>query len=111
MLRDGFACRRCGKSIHGESQRAVLQVHHIRTKGAHPNLRWELENLLLACKGCHLFFFHGRDTESAAEWYREHLGQQHLDKLSLLVSVRKGKKQDKQAVRLYLQQVLKQLPA
>jgi len=109
LLRDGFCCRRCLKGIHGEKQRAVLQVHHIRTKGAHPNLRWELDNLILVCKGCHMFFFHGRDSESAAEWYRANLGTGHMEKLSMLVQVRKGQKQDRSAVRLYLQQVLAEI--
>lgn len=108
LLRDQFACRWCGKGIVGGT-RPVLQVHHIRTKGAHPALRWELENLILVCKGCHMFKIHGRDSEVAAEWYREHLGQAHLDRLSFLAKVRKGQRTDRAAVRKYLEGVLRTL--
>lgn len=108
MLRDGFVCRRCKKGIRNS---VVLQVHHIRTQGAQPALKWELANLLLVCKGCHFALFHNRDSERAAEWYRENLGQPHLDHLRLLAQVRKGKKTDKQAVKLFLEQTLEQLTA
>lgn len=108
MIRDGFSCRWCGTGMRG-TKRVVLQVHHIRTKGAHPALRWEIDNLLLLCKGCHMFKAHGRDSEAAAEWYRENLGQEHLDRLSLLVKVRKGQKTDRAAVRMYLEGLLEQI--
>ena len=109
LVRDQFKCRKCNRSSHGHVAKlggVVLQVHHIRTKGAQPSLRWELSNLLLVCKGCHFGTFHHRDSERAAMWYRENLGQAHLDRLQMLARVRKGNKQDKQAIKLYLLQQL-----
>lgn len=106
LLRDQFKCRVCHASKGRGDDRIVLQAHHIRTKGAHPSLRFELDNLLTVYKGCHMFKLHGRDTEWAAQWYRRELGQAHLDKLELMIQVRKGKKLDKQAIKLYLEQFI-----
>ena len=108
LVRDQFKCRKCGhhRGLPSKMGGVVLQVHHIRTKGAQPSLRWELSNLLLVCKGCHFGTFHHRDNERAAMWYRENLGQAHLDRLQMLARVRKGNKQDKQAIKLYLLQQL-----
>ena len=109
MIRDGFKCRRCGKDGAGrDGRRVILQSHHIRTKAANACLRFELDNLLLVCSGCHRFFFHSPDALPAAEWYRVNRGQAHLDRLTFLRSVRKGKKLDRGAIKLYLQSLLPQ---
>lgn len=101
MRRDGGVCRWCGKGSD-----AVLQIHHIRTKGAHKELRWEISNLLLLCRGCHMFKAHSRDSEIPAQWYRANLPKGTLEHLEMLAQVRKGKKLDKAAVKLWLESQL-----
>lgn len=109
LIRDKFKCRRCGKGIRSAPTGAVLQVHHIMTKGSAPALRWELDNLLLVCKGCHFGIFHHRDSERARDWYLTNLGENFLDRLRMLKKVRKGQKTDKEAVRFYLTQELERI--
>lgn len=46
--RDGFACKKCGKSKSG-----FLQAHHIRPKRDFPNLVYEVSNGITLCKTCH----------------------------------------------------------
>jgi hypothetical protein len=109
LIRDKFKCRKCGKGIRSAPTGAVLQVHHIMTKGSAPSLRWELDNLLLVCKGCHFGTFHNRDSERARDWYHANLGENFLEQLRFLKKVRKGQKTDKGAVRFYLQQELERV--
>jgi hypothetical protein len=111
MIRDGFRCRRCNKGIRGDkANRLILQSHHIRPKGSSPALRWELDNLLCVCSWCHMFFFHSRDPYEVAQWYLEHLGTEHMEHLGMMNRVRKGKKVDRGAVKLYLESILARIP-
>lgn len=44
--RDGFACAEC-------SARGRLEVHHVKPIKTHPELAFELSNLLSLCPSCH----------------------------------------------------------
>lgn len=45
LLRDGFTCQVCFE--------AGLDVHHIKKVNEHPELAYELTNLITVCKKCH----------------------------------------------------------
>lgn len=50
--RDGYKCRKCGKSHH------KLDAHHITNREAMPNGGYVLENGITLCdwdEGCHMF--------------------------------------------------------
>lgn len=59
--RDGFKCVRCGKPN--------VQWAHIFSR-RHKALRWDADNALSLCNGCHLFFFHG-EPALAMDWFRK----------------------------------------
>ena len=56
-------CVRCGKILN-------LQVAHIFPKGKYTRLRWDSDNLLLLCYGCHFHFAH-KNPLMFSEWFRE----------------------------------------
>lgn len=57
MLRDGFACRRCGDARGGN-----LCAHHILGFADHPDLRLVLANGLTLCGDCHKALHSGEWT-------------------------------------------------
>src|SRR5690349_15956172 len=63
LERDGHACLRCKKS------NVVLQAAHVHSKGKYQRLRFELDNLLTLCIGCHLYWAHKEPLEFA-DWFR-----------------------------------------
>ena len=118
LIRDDFKCRKCGVTQltrkpgdyeHGYS----LHVHHIRSQGAHPELKYELSNLLTLCQNCHMPWrkdsAHSSDPQPFQDWLREHLGQPYLDTLDTLTKIRKGSRTDKKLMRVFLEQELKRL--
>lgn len=52
-------CERCGKTTN-------LQCCHIYGR-SNKWLRWDMENLLCLCAGCHLFWWH-REPAEAVRW-------------------------------------------
>lgn len=115
LLRDRLECRKCGarqstRKVGDYGRPLTLHVHHIRSQGAHPALRYELENLITLCAKCHMPFgresAHSSDPAPFQEWLKSHVGQEHLDRLDLLAQVRKGQRTDLQAIHIYLSQQL-----
>ena len=47
LKRDNYTCQECGATEN-------LQVHHIKAKKFHPELTYDLDNLITLCKKCHL---------------------------------------------------------
>lgn len=47
LARDGYRCR------YPDCRRAAVDVHHVRTKGAHTELRFALDNLRSMCREHH----------------------------------------------------------
>lgn len=60
--RDGHKCVRCQKT-------AGIQWAHIITRGI-LSLRWDLDNNLTLCGGCHKFFWH-KEPLLAVKWFEE----------------------------------------
>jgi hypothetical protein len=48
--RDGFICQKCGE--HPK----ILQAHHIFNWAKYPNKRYDIENGISLCEGCHIKF-------------------------------------------------------
>jgi 5-methylcytosine-specific restriction endonuclease McrA len=46
LRRDGFRCRECNDWRH-------LEVHHVKRLEDHPELAFDLANLLTLCRTCH----------------------------------------------------------
>lgn len=57
--RDGYRCRRCGA---GKKGKRSLALHHIRPFSRHPELRLELDNLVLLCRACHCWVHSGANV-------------------------------------------------
>jgi len=88
------ACLRCFKETD-------LQCAHIISR-SHFNTRWDMDNLLTLCRGCHYTFAHKEPLEFA-EFVKEKLGDkkyQHLRMRGQMVGV----KPDYSAIELYLNQ-------
>lgn len=45
--RDEFHCRECGSDVD-------LEIHHVKSWGKHPKLRYEPTNCLTVCRKCHM---------------------------------------------------------
>jgi len=48
--RDNFSCRRCGEKPVGHKQ---LHTHHLRAWARDPALRFDVDNIITLCRGCH----------------------------------------------------------
>lgn len=72
VRRKGF-CERCGKT-----DKSKLQCAHLYSR-RHKNIRWDLENALCLCSGCHIFWFH-LEPAMAIRWAMELKDFIYLDK-------------------------------
>lgn len=58
------------------------QAHHCFTKKAHPSVRWELDNGILMCFGCHILKVHRRGNyEFARDILIERIGMERFIEL------------------------------
>jgi 5-methylcytosine-specific restriction endonuclease McrA len=96
FARDGFQCIRCGK-------RDRLQWCHVYSR-RYRSLRWNLLNSMTLCAGDHLWWHH-RPLDAMA-WWREKVGPDKADRLSLAARVAGAAKLDLVAVRIFLQMEL-----
>lgn len=123
LLRDSFTCRRCGASPRARTnvspKAVILQAAHIYGKGAHPAMRYTLDNVLILCKGCH-FWWHmnGFGREAATEdqrgrvraWCVEAIGAPLMSELDLMAGTRRGEsKLDLDVARILLEREIKRL--
>jgi 5-methylcytosine-specific restriction endonuclease McrA len=87
-------CERCLKPDR-------LQWHHVYSR-AIVTLRWDLDNLVALCAGCHLWWHH--NPLDAAEWFDDHCDRTDPKrKLRLAVSRRTVRKTDYAALRFMLE--------
>lgn len=95
LHRDGYACRWC------ERKPKELHAAHIYSQGAHPAMRYTLDNVVALCKRCHLFRAH-RDVTEFVNLCRRLLGPSKWRRLEIQAGSKAGK-QDLEAIRLYLE--------
>ncbi len=95
-LRDKW-CQRCGGS-------GGLQTSHFFGR-AMKAVRWDPENVCLLCFGCHQYF-HAHPLEHV-EWYKARLG----DEFDLLNGRSRATypKPDKEGIKLYLKEKIKEM--
>jgi 5-methylcytosine-specific restriction endonuclease McrA len=96
FLRDRNTCQKCGK-------RDRLQWAHIHTRGVH-SLRWEPDNSVCLCSGCHLKG-HLHPLEFS-RWF-EAAYPQRAAHLKLLRQTKR--KVDRVGMRLWLEQQIEKL--
>jgi hypothetical protein len=65
IVRSKGACEKCGRKTN-------LQCAHIFTR-SYKGTRWDLENLVCLCGGCHLFWAH-KDPEAFRDWLIAKMG-------------------------------------
>ena len=63
LIRDKHKCQKCG----AESR---LELSHVLTKRAYPNLKYDLNNVKILCHSCHIGWWHVKHNE-AMEWFKE----------------------------------------
>lgn len=69
--RDRRTCQRCGTVHNGRGP--VHEVHHVAVWTTFPELRIDLGNLRLMCRGCHRFI-HSRSNTAGEFLWRLHAG-------------------------------------
>jgi 5-methylcytosine-specific restriction endonuclease McrA len=98
FLRDRNTCQKCGS-------RERLQWAHVHSRGVH-SLRWEPDNSLCLCAGCH-YLGHLHPTDFS-RWLLEKFPK----RLEHLLLIRQTKrKTDKVALRLWLENECHKLEA
>jgi 5-methylcytosine-specific restriction endonuclease McrA len=65
-LRFNWTCQKCGKKV----SKSDAHTGHIIPRSKGNALRWYLDNLILFCFHCHIFWWHKNPLE-AAEWFKE----------------------------------------
>lgn len=68
-------CEYCGK----KPPEVVLHAHHIYSRKKY-STRYDLENSVCLCTGCHLYKAH-KDIQEFSDWVCKRLGKERLDKL------------------------------
>lgn len=81
LARAGNCCEKCGKPGRMNEARSGLQWHHVYTR-ALVALRWDMDNLVCLCAGCHLWWHH--NPLDAAAWFVGHFGQARADRLRIV---------------------------
>lgn len=71
IVRSRGECEKCGKKTN-------LQCAHIYSR-KHKNLRWDEENALCLCGGCHMFWWH-LEPAVAIRWCESVRDFEYLDK-------------------------------
>lgn len=74
-VRERGYCEYCGK----RPPEVVLHAHHIYSR-RHFSTRWDVENGVCLCTGCHLYKAH-KDIQEFADWVLLHFGLEYVEKL------------------------------
>lgn len=70
-------CELCGK----QPPEVVLHAHHIFSR-RNFSTRWDVNNGICLCTGCHLYKAH-KDIQEFSDWVVEHCGKEHIDRIRL----------------------------
>ena len=98
--RAGWKCERCGNV----PDRRGLHCHHYHRRRKQ-SVRYDPDNCLSLCLGCHQFFGENRNEEEV--FMLRKLGQYRLDMLNS--RARRIGKPDKEAIKIWLQIEIKKL--
>jgi hypothetical protein len=98
-MRAGWSCERCGSM----PARQGLHCHHF-IRRRNQNTRYDPDNGVSLCLGCHQYLSENRDEEEI--FMIRKLGQQGVD---LLRSRSRQIKPDKELIRLYLREQIRLL--
>lgn len=82
--RDG-RCLRCGKTEN-------LQCSHVLPR-TYMVTRWNLDNAITLCVGCHLYWWHKNPLEAAA-WYEEKFPGRYAELRALALTYKKVNRTD-----------------
>ncbi len=96
----GWRCQRCGNKPDPRG----LHCHHFNRRRKQ-STRFDEDNCLSLCLGCHQYFDENRDEER--EFMLRKLGQEGFDMLEGRVRI--YGKVDREAVKLYLREQIKKL--
>ena len=96
LRRHGKACLKCG------SMRRV-QASHVMPKGAHPSMRYDIDNIIPLCWACHFTWWH-KSPLAASGWFRQKFGNAAAD--ILIVRAGSPGKVDLALTRVWLEQEL-----
>ena len=99
--RDGWQCQRCGNSFSTGAR--GLHCHHFYTRRK-LTVRWDPENCISVCHGCHSWF-HGNPIESV-HFMKKRLGDDKLEALRIRANT-VGKKPDLELIHLDLENRLR----
>jgi len=99
-LRAKGVCERCGsnKGVKG------LQCSHYHGR-AKKSVRWDEDNAAALCYGCHRYFT--AHPYEHTEWFKTRLGEYVFNMLS--IRARTPQKVDKEMIKLYLKEKIKEL--
>ena len=101
FAREGNRCRKCRRTDRR------LQLCHVYPKGAHPWLRWDLDNVFCGCAHCHMNWWHAKSEEAMA-WWESQIGTERMAALRLRAG-KPRKRADHRLTLLYLEQEAKSI--
>ena len=104
LKRDNFTCQRCGTTYPEDNCRG-LHVSHYWGRGRE-NTRFDFDNCVCLCYGCHLIWGHGDGRPEYEAFMRHKLGQQRYDLLELRAHIHKGR--DDKSDALIIREILRQ---
>ena len=96
----GWRCERCGNTPKPRG----LHCHHFHRRRK-KSTRYDEDNCIALCRGCHQYLGENRDEEEALMVQR--LGQERFDLLNVRAEILV--KPDREAIRLYIKNKLREL--
>ena len=106
-LKCGFACTVITHRPDGSPVYHGIQWAHVTTRGV-KILRWDQDNVMTLCAGCHLWWHHY--PLEAAAWFRERFPER-AERITFKCQTIRIRTLDRAAIRLALQTDLKKLRA
>ena len=64
----------------------ILDCSHIFPKGKYPEIRFDLDNVMVQCRTCHEWY--GNNPKEGAEWVRTVISQERYKRLETIIMYR-----------------------
>lgn len=84
-----------------------MAASHIYSKGAHPAMRYDLDNVKALCYKCHIEWWHKEPME-AKDWLEQVLPKARVDRLKFLSQLSTPSDYDYQLLKLYFTTKIKE---